>query len=205
LPGARTTIWSPTPAERGDAVAIRKAHGNGVDAIVRVETLPPDELPALNAQDTEQALASAARRGRPFTPGNRAAVGRKPALASSAGIPLDAKDPMYRRALGWARRYRKRRISELAIQHGGELSSGVCALITSSALDMAASRYLTAKAAAKGDTSLLKMASQLAQASRQTELTALEIASREADVRRKAAPPVDPMAAIRAQLGREHT
>lgn len=172
----------------------RKAHGNGADALVRVETMPVDELPPLNAEDTAAGLASAARRGRPFEPGNAAARGRKPALASSAGMPLDAADPLYKRALGWARRYRSRRIRELSIQHGGELSSGVCAMLTSSALDMAASRYLTAKAAADGDVSLLKTASQLSQASRQTELTALEMASRELAARPRA--PVDPLAAF---------
>jgi hypothetical protein len=164
-------------------MALRAAHGTGASALVRVETAPPDELPALNASDTGEGLASLSRRGRPYERGNRAAAGRRPALASAAGIPLDASDPMYRRALGWARRYRRRRVSELAVQHGGEVSSGVCAMVTSSALDMAASRYLTAKAAATGDTALLALASRLSMASRQTELTALEIAAREAKAR----------------------
>jgi len=167
-------------------MALRTAHGNGASALVRVETLPVDEFPPLNADDTAEGLALAERRGRPFERGNQAARGRRPALASAAGIPLDAEDPLYRRALGWARRYRRRRVSELAIQHGGDLSSGVCAMLTSSALDMAASRYLTAKAAATGDVTLLKLASQLAMASRQTELTALEIASRENAARPRA-------------------
>ena len=162
---------------------LRRAHGTGASALVRVETAPADELPPLNASDTGAGLASAARRGRPFERENRAAAGRRPALASAAGIPLDASDPLYRRALGWARRYRRKRISELAVQHGGEISSGVCGMLTTAALDMAASRYLTAKVAAGGDLALLKLASQLGQAARQTELTALEIASREAKSR----------------------
>src|ERR1700730_18618401 len=113
---------------------LRKAHGTGADALIRVERAPLDEIRPLNADDTTAGLASASRRGRPFERGNRAASGRKPALAAAAGIPLDAKDPVYRRALAWARRYRAKRVQELTTQHGGQLSAGVCSMITSSAL-----------------------------------------------------------------------
>ncbi len=176
-------------------MTLRAAHGTGANALVRVESQPVDELPPLNARDTAEGVASATLRGRPFQRGNSAARGRRPALASSAGIPLDAADPDYKRALGWARRYRRRRCSELARDHGGSLSSGVCGMITSSALDMAASRYLAAKAAENGDPALMVQASRLAQSSRQLELTALELASREAAARPKA--PFDPLAAFR--------
>lgn len=161
----------------------RRAHGKGAGALLRVETAPVDELPPLNAEDTEQGLASAKRRGRPFEPGNTAAVNRRPALASVGGMPLDAENPAYKRALGWARRYRARRIRELAIQHGGELSSGVCGMITNSALDMAHSRFLAFEAARTGDAETMSQSSKLAQSSRQQELTALEVASREAAAR----------------------
>lgn len=164
-------------------MATRAAHGTGASALVRTETRPLDEIGPLNAEDTVQGLAMAARRGRPFQRGNGAARGRKPALASVAGMPLDAKDPLYRRALGWARRYRAQRIRELTIQHGGALSSGVCAMLTSSSLDMAASRYLTALSAATGDQQAMVTASRLAQSSRQLELTALDIAEREGKAR----------------------
>lgn len=179
---------------------IRAAHGDGAHALVRVETAPVDELPALNADDTAQGLAMAQRRGRPFERGNSAAAGRKPALATACGMPLDAGDPAYRKALGWARRYRGRRVRELAVQHGGELSAGVCAMITSSALDMAASRYLAAKAAQTGDAAMMMTASRLAQSSRQQELTALEVAAREAAVR-PSGDAVDEIAALRRRLG----
>lgn len=173
-------------------MALRTAHGAGADALVRVETSPADELPPLDAQDTAEGLAMAKRRGRPFQRGNRAAANRKPALATVCGMPLDASDPAYRKALGWARRYRGQRVRELTVQHGGALSAGVCGMITSSAIDMAHSRYLAAKAAATGEVDLMVAASKLAQSSRQQELTALEVASREAAARPKA--PVDPLA-----------
>jgi hypothetical protein len=175
-------------------MALRSAHGNGEGALVRIETLPVDELPSLNADDTRVGLASVARRGTPFQRGNRAAAGRPPALATSAGIPATATDPRYKKALGWAKRYRAQRIKELTIQSGGELSAGVCALITSSALDMASSRYLSVLAAETGDPALMKQASALGMSSRQMELTALEIASREAAARPRK--PVDYLADV---------
>ena len=173
-------------------MTLRKAHGNGADAIVRVEVLPADELPALNADDSRVGAAIVTQRGRPFERGNRAAAGRPPKLAAAAGIPMNATDPRYKAALAHARQYRKQRVKELAIQHGGELSSGVCAMITSASIDMASSRYLTVLAAETGDPATMKLASALAAASRQTELTALEIASREAAARPKA--PIDYLA-----------
>ncbi len=177
-------------------MALRRAHGTGADAVARVETLPVDELPPLNAADTAAGLAMRKARGRPFTKGNRAASGRKPAIASAGGIPLDSRDPDYQRMLRWARAYRGHRVRELGVQHGGDLSAGVCAILTSAALDLAASRYLTALAAKRGSPPMIAkvaaIASKLAMAARQQELTALEIASREAAARPRG--PVDPLA-----------
>lgn len=164
-------------------MALRTAHGTGADAVIRVETLPIDELPPLNAEDTLAGIALAKERGRPFERGNKAGAKRKPALVTIAGMPVEAADPDYKRALGWARRYRGARVRELAIQHGGALSAGVCGMLTSSALDMAASRYLTGVAAKTGDAEAMLRASKLSQSSRQLELTALEMASREAQAR----------------------
>jgi hypothetical protein len=111
-------------------------------------------------------------------------------------MPIESGDPDYKRALGWARRYRARRIRELAVQHGGELSAGVCAMVTSSALDMAASRFLAIVAARTGEPTLMAQSSKLAQSSRQQELTALEIASREAASR----PQGDPVEEMRRRI-----
>jgi hypothetical protein len=173
-------------------VSLRKAHGRGAPALLRSEVRPLDELGALNASDTGQALADRRVRGRPFVRGNRAAAGRKPALATSAGMPLDATDPAYRKALAYARRYRARRVRELAIQHGGDLSAGVCAMLTSASLALAASRFLATKAAESGDPDLMARSTRLSLDARQLELTALDVADRERDARPKA--PFDPLA-----------
>jgi hypothetical protein len=160
-------------------MTLRTAHGVGVDALVRVETLPVDELPALPV---------APQRGPGFQKGNRHGKGRKPVLACSGGMPLDAKDPTYKRCLAQARRYRRARIRELSLQHGGEVSAGVSAMITSASLDLAMSRYLATRAA-MGDKSAIASSSRLAATARQLELTALEIASREAAGRASHSPP----------------
>lgn len=178
-------------------VSLRRAHGNGASALLRSERRPLDEVPAMNAEDTERGLEAARVRGRPFTPGNAAAKNRKPSLASVGGMPVDAQDAEYKKCLGWARRYRARRVRELTVAHGGELSAGVCAMLTSSALDMAASRYMTSLGARTSDPAMMVTASRLAQSSRQQELTALDMAEREASARAKSAGPVDPLAAWR--------
>lgn len=172
-------------------MTLRTAHGTGADALLRSECRPLNEIPAMNADDTARGLAMAHARGRPFTPGNRAASGRRPALASSAGMPIDAADPDYKRALGWARRYRRRRVSEMTIAHGGELSAGVCAMLTSEANDLAGARYLAIVAARTGDREALTQSSRLSQSARQLALTALDVAERDAKARPKSR--IDPL------------
>jgi len=170
-------------------VSLRRAHGKGAGALLRAETRPLDEIPALNAADTDRALALAERRGRPFTRGNRAASGRRPALAL-LGVPLDASDPRYRAAMRRADRYRRRRVRELTVQSGGFLGSGVAALLATSARALAASTVLytlAGEALARGEhkvsADLMTSGARLGDAARQAELTAVGLAAREASAR----------------------
>jgi hypothetical protein len=162
-------------------MALRNGHGNGA-GVPRVEVLPPDELPAVDAHDTAAKLAERQRRGRPFEQGNRASAGRKPKLAL-LGVPADATDPRYALALRRASRYRKRRCSELAVAHG-YVSAGASSLIASAALALSASRFLYEIAAETGDAATLKQASALANDARQNELAAWELAARESGARK---------------------
>lgn len=163
---------------------LRSAHGAGADALLRAECPPLDELPPLNAADTAVGLALRAGRGRPFERGNKAAVGRKPALAL-LGVPIEASDPRYRRALRKANAYRQRRVRELAIMHGGELGAGPSAMLANSALALAASRVLYELGSVTLDPATLKQAAALADSARQQELTAVALAEREAAARPK--------------------
>jgi hypothetical protein len=73
---------------------------------------------------------------------------------------------------------------------GRSVRGGGCAILTSAALDLAASRYMTALAAKRGSPAtiakLTALASKLSMSARQQELTALEIASRESAARPRA-------------------
>lgn len=175
-------------------MTLRTAHGNGSSALVRVETTPADELPTPNAETTAARLADRKRRGKPFEKGNRAAAGRKPALAL-LGVPVaDVADPVYQRMLRSAANYRRKRVSELAAVHG-HVTAGAASLIASSALALAGSRYCYALAARAKDPALIKLGSALANDARQAELGAWELCSREA-----AAKPKESMAAFWARV-----
>lgn len=194
---------------------IRTAHGTGASAGIRVETPPLDEIPPLNASQTASGAALAKSRGRPFTKGNAAARGRKPALAS-LGIPIDGADPRYRSAMKKAAAYRTRRCAELATQQGGYLSAGAAAVVAVSARAMAASALLHELADealragnVKDAATLLIQATRAGDAARQADLTAIAIAEREGDThvaRELSTPPqVAPWTAERARLALERT
>lgn len=178
-------------------MVIRTAHGAAREggATVVVETRPLDEISSGNAADTAANLASRRVRGRPFERGNQAAQGRKPALAG-LGVHADPADPAYKRALGRANRYRRRRCSELAAVYG-YLSAGAAGLIASASLALGASRYLYERAGVAGDTSLLAQAARLADSAKGLEIAAIDVAQREAAGR----PKLNAVDAFRREIG----
>lgn len=187
-------------------MALRKAHGRGSAAILRAEDTPLDERPPPNAADTEEGLANAKRRGKPFTRGNRAAADRKPALCM-LGVPLETSDHRYRSAMRKANAYRQRRVRETAVACGGYLGAGPAGMFASSARALAASTVLYAlagEALAAGKTKeaadLFTAAAGLGEKARSQELTAVGLAEREAKSRPRKAVPVDPRAAMRAHV-----
>lgn len=169
---------------RGPSI-LRTAHGTGADALLRAETPSLDELASLNAEDTARGLAKAQATGRPFTPGNRAAANRKPD-ACRLGIPIDTADPRWGRTLRKAKRYTDRRIRDLTVEHGGEIGAGVCAMLASSGLALAASRLLYELAGETMNATMFVQAARLSETSRQQELTATALAAREGHARRAA-------------------
>jgi hypothetical protein len=178
-------------------MTLRSGHGNGA-GVPRIEVLPPDELPHADANETAANLAERARRGKPFTTGNRAAAGRRPKLAL-LGVPADATDPRYALALRRASRYRKRRCSELAVAHG-YVSAGASSLIASASLALSASRFLYEVAAETGDAETLKRASALANDARQNELAAWELAAKESGARQQRQTPEERQDEMRRRI-----
>lgn len=122
----------------------------------------------------------------PIEPQPGAGKGRKTKLAAFGLSPsiIKAGDPDYAKCLDQANKYRKQRMKELAKLHG-HVSSGAGALLASASLALAASRYLYQRASENGDAATLKMASQLADSARQSELAAWEMSAREGVLKRR--------------------
>jgi hypothetical protein len=164
-------------------MALRTAHGKGRDAVVRVEVLPADELPAVTPAVTDRSGRDAAGRFARYN-----TVSKKPRLRPGVLAPDADAGPAFEPYARWAKSYYHRRRRELAQAHGGSVSAGVANLIASAAQQLAQSRFLAARAAEDGDADRMKLSSSLADAARQNELAGFEIAAREA----KARPNPDP-------------
>ena len=161
-------------------MTMRNGHGNGAGS-PRVEVLPPDELPAAKPGDPVRPQRDATGR---FLPGNAAGAAKRVKPGIRGALGLDKSDPRYRVFARWGARYGAYRRRELAQVHGGSISAGVGAIVESAAHAMAASRFVQALAAEKGDPELFKQAAALGSTARQHELAAWELASREAEARR---------------------
>lgn len=176
-------------------MALRTGHGTGAGQ-PRIEILPPDELP-LGVQAEPHAEAGDERRPngtwqKGSTTAQRAGgLARKhqTALASQLGLAklVDATDfGPYRRA---ADNFAKAQRSYLArTVGGGECGPAPSSMVASAALQLAASRYLSDRAAADGDPSLFVQASKLANDSRQNLAAAHEYCARTAKAAAKSNP-----------------
>ncbi|MBX3218977.1 MAG: hypothetical protein KF795_00580 [Labilithrix sp.] len=179
-----------------DPSLLRSAHGTNRDALLVVERPPLDEIEPPNAERTESALASKAARGRPFEPGNAAAKGRRPKLARMPDSAATAH-PRWQRYERQARRYVTRRCRELAVETGvASLGAGPSAMLAAAGLARAASLALYEVASETLDGRTFAEAAALGDKARQSELTAVALAEREA----KARPRDDGSDSIRARL-----
>lgn len=147
---------------------------------MRVEVLPPDELPSATGSTSDRADRGPDGR---FLPGNRSGLANRLRPGPLGGV--DTSSPDFKPFKAWGRRYATHRRAELAKLHGGEISAGVGAIIESAALALAASRFAGAKGAELADVDLLKRAGDLSSLARQHELAAWELAAREAAARPK--------------------
>jgi hypothetical protein len=178
-------------------MALRTAHGAARDggALVVVETLPADELPAASGSDPDRQDRD---KGGRFLPGNSIArhakfrAGRHGHLAK-----LEAQGtPAWQAANRWGLQWSAHRRTELARMHGGELSSDVCAFIEDAGQAMADSRYCRALAASieaadpKRAAELRKEASSYRSEAKGHRLGAWELAAREGAARKAAGAPL---------------
>jgi hypothetical protein len=163
-------------------VTWRSAHGaarRGGQLVV-VETCPPDELPPASPSNTVRSDRD--QHGR-FIGGNAAARLKRLRPGLRGVIGALQPDPIFRAFVAWGRRYACARRSELAQMHGGTLSTGVGTLVESAGLALAASRYISARGGETGDVQMLAQAARLSEQAKQLELSAWELAAREAKAR----------------------
>jgi hypothetical protein len=180
-------------------MALRRAHGTGADALVRVEVLPADELPRPVAvpapvvarpverrQDGKLAdSASAKELGRR----GGYAKARRVRLIDSLGLKKIADDASFKPYRDAAEEFVSHHRASLAKQAGGELGPAPSTMVASAGLQLAASRWAFDRGASENDASLIKLGSALANDSRQNLLAAYELAVREAEARKSSQAP----------------
>lgn len=155
-------------------------------AVSLVNQKPADKMEAEERLNTpsDEAIPSTAIRKWPkksLTKGNK----HKLATLGISPEVIEKADPRLQRSLKNADSYRKHRSREYMVSHG-YVSAGASSLLATSALALAASRWLYEEFALTGNTDLLHLASKLSNDSRQNELAAWELAHREVVARRKA-------------------
>jgi hypothetical protein len=164
----------------------RKAHGRAADLgrLLVSETPPADELPDAQPGDPGRTGRDASGRFAPGNPWGRLAATAVRVTARGVLAELESQaDPVWAKCRRWGRLGASRRIHELCILFGGDLSSEVCALVNDAWAARADARYLRARAAATGDTDLTRAASTHEASARQSGRDAWELASREAKAR----------------------
>lgn len=174
-------------------MTLRAGHGTGAGK-PRVEVLPADELPSPAPETKPEATGPVARRknGTLADSASAKAIGRRGGLArvqkarlvaalGLAELSEDAAFASYRRS---GDEFVRAHLVTLAKQAGGEVGPGPSSIVASAGLQLAASRFLSDKAATEGDAALFQAASRLANDSRQNLLAAYELAVREGKARK---------------------
>lgn len=169
-------------------MTLRTAHGAGKAAGVRVEVLPVDELPA-GVPEPARPPATRDAAGRFVSSDGTREVARKGGKARGEALALGrllglteleeghAFTPYARLAREW----RDGHMARLAaLVGGGEVGAGPASILSSAALQLASSRWLSDRGAATGDAKMLIEASRLANDSRQNLLAAHELVAKEA-------------------------
>lgn len=171
-------------------MALRKGHGNGA-GVPRVEVLPCDELPTGQQAPARPAPERDAS-GRLLPGAGTSAIAREGGkarhearrLAQLLGLTEVEEGHPYYMYHRLARTWRDEHMTTLARDvGGGEVSAGPASIVSTAAIQLAASRYLSDLGAQNGDARMLLDASRLGNESRQNLLAAHELCAREAAAR----------------------
>lgn len=171
-------------------MTLRTGHGRGKGR-PHIEVLPLDELPA-GVPAPARPVATRDATGK-FLPGaGTQALAREGAHAAHEARQLGQLLGLWEPPEGhpyapYARLAREWRDAHMGILGatvgGGEVGPGPASVVSSAALQMAASRWLSDQGAATGDAKALLDASRLADSARQNLLAAHELCAREAQSR----------------------
>ncbi|AKV04562.1 hypothetical protein AKJ09_11225 [Labilithrix luteola] len=169
----------------------RKGHGRGA-GVPRIEVLPADELPA--PVPAQAAPVNRRQNGTVSDSESAKALGRKGGVAkasrarlvSALGLSALASDAEFTPYRDAGDEFVRHHLAALAARAGGEVGPGPSSIVASAGLQLAASRFVSDKAAKSGDAKLFHLASTLANDSRQNLLAAYELAVREAGAKPRA-------------------
>lgn len=180
------------------AMRIGPGHGGSAGELLTFETREPEGLPDPVPEEPTSLGAKWAGQhpttGK-FLPGNKLQRKRGSDLLFSIGGAVKHKDAPQdlRQFLRWGRKWARARRIELAKMAGGQIGAGVVAIIESAALALCQARYLSylaGQAAGNPDPKRGESASELMQRSvamsdkaRVADITAYELAVREAKAR----------------------
>jgi hypothetical protein len=106
-------------------------------------------------------------------------------LIDSLGLSQLAEDSTFKPYRDAADDFVRHHLQSLAAQAGGSVGPGPSTMVSSAALQLAASRWAFDRAAATDDAALFKLGSTLANDSRQNLLAGYELAVREAKARQE--------------------
>jgi hypothetical protein len=171
-------------------MAWRAAHGTGADAVVRIETLPADELPAGVPGVARPEGAEVRGPDGRFRPGNpmAAAGGRAKAgrtrLATRLALNALAEGSPFAKYQHMASTFRRVQCDELAQNVGGGVCGpGPASIVSTAAIQLAYSRYFFDMCANSFDPDLAQQAAKFGDQSKANLLAAHELCAKEAQAR----------------------
>lgn len=173
-------------------MSLRSGHGKGSGSI-RVEVLPVDELP-VGVSAPPRLAANRDETGKLIPGPGTSELARRAAIAKHEAVQIGRLAGLWEAPDGHpfqpyqrlAREWRESHMRQLAATvGGGEVGPGPASIVSTAAVQLGASRYLSDIGAELGDPKMLLDGARLADSSRQSLLAAHELCAREAHARPK--------------------
>lgn len=173
-------------------MTLRKGHGSGKNALVRVEVLPADEqpagVPALPVHIERRSDGTVADKASAKALGRKGGLRRaeNARMLAGLGVKKPPKSSPLAPYFAEAERALRAQIEALALQAGGHVGPDAASALSTAVMQKAVECWLYDAGAQQGDLDLFKQARAFGDASRQNMLGARELAVRGAEARRDA-------------------